>query len=176
MVTWLLLASGCNREIPILVNDWCAPETSAVITEVIDGDTIRVDSGETIRLLGIDAPELFHDGMSECSSEDSLTCCYGTDSSAWLTELIPQGTHVTLAFDLECEDIYERTLAYIRVPANEDTGENEVFINEEAIQAGYARLFDEDIGLARDIRYFNRFQDAQTSSQANGNGLWGACY
>lgn len=29
----------------------------AVVVAVIDGDTVRIDTGETVRLLGIDAPE-----------------------------------------------------------------------------------------------------------------------
>ncbi|MEE2750184.1 MAG: thermonuclease family protein [Myxococcota bacterium] len=176
MSYWLLLLSACNREIPILVNDWCAPDTTATVTEVVDGDTIRIDSGETVRLLGIDAPELFHDGMSECTSEDSFICCYGADADDWLTELLPAGTVVKLGFDLECEDIYNRTLAYVWLPETDDTGSSDLFLNEEALRSGYARLFDEDIGLARDIRYYERFQDAQTTSQSNGSGLWSACY
>ncbi len=176
MSLWLLILSACNREIPILVNDWCADERGATVLEIIDGDTIKVDQGETLRLLGIDAPEIYYEGSSECTSQESPACCNGVEAEDWLKDLLPVGTGVRLSFDLECEDTYARTLAYVWLPSTQDTGGAEVFINEQAIDAGMSRLFDEDIGSALDIRYYERFQAAQTDAQGRGAGLWGACY
>ena len=175
MIVFALL-SACDRKIPILVNDWCADERSATILDVIDGDTVTVDSGETLRLLGIDSPEIFYEGSTECTSQDALVCCNGLDAEVWLAELLPEGTTVRLTFDLECEDTYGRTLAYLWLPTPGDTGDEELFINEHAITEGMARLFDEDIGKALDIRYYEQFQSAQTSAQSRAAGLWSACY
>jgi micrococcal nuclease len=172
----LLLLSACNREIPILVNDWCADERDATILEIVDGDTVKVDNGETLRLLGIDAPEIYYTGSSDCTSQEASACCNGVEAEDWLQDLLPLGTRVRLSFDLECEDTYSRTLAYVWLPSTEDTGASEIFINELTIVEGMSRLFDQDIGSALDIRYYNRFQAAQTNAQGQGAGLWGACY
>ncbi len=171
----LFLLSACNREIPILVNDWCAEEREATILEVVDGDTIKVDNGETLRLLGIDAPEIYYEGSSDCTTQESPACCNGVEAEDWLKDLLPVGTSVRLSFDLECEDIYSRTLAYVWLPSSGDTGAGEIFINELAIDEGMSRLFDDDIGSALDIRYYERFQTAQTDAQGRAAGLWGAC-
>ena len=33
----------------------------------------------------------------------------------------------------------------------------------------------QDVGQAREIRYYTRFQEAQARAQANQKGLWGEC-
>ena len=172
----LLLLSACNREIPIVVNGWCADERDATILEIVDGDTVKVDNGETLRLLGIDAPEIYYEGSSYCTDQESPACCNGVEAEDWLKALLPVGTPVRLSFDLDCEDIYSRTLAYVWLDSSGDTGEQDLLINEQAIDEGMSRLFDEDIGSALDIRYYERFQTAQTDAQGRAAGLWGACY
>ena len=172
----LLLLSACNREIEILGDDWCADERDATILEIVDGDTIKVDNGETLRLLGIDAPEIYYEGSSYCTNQEAPACCNGVEAEDWLKALLPEGTSVRLSFDLECEDTYSRTLAYVWLDSSGDTGEQDLLVNELAIDEGMSRLFDEDIGSALDIRYYDRFQAAQTDAQGQGAGLWGACY
>jgi micrococcal nuclease len=171
----LLLLSACDREILILVNDWCADEREATILEVVDGDTVKVDNGETLRLLGIDAPEIYYTGSSYCTNQESPACCHGVEAEDWLKDLLPVGTRVRLSFDLDCEDIYSRTLAYVWLPSSGDTGGQDLLVNELAIDEGMSRLFDQDIGSALDIRYYDRFQTAQTNAQGRAAGLWGAC-
>lgn len=171
----LMLAACGNREVPILVNAWCDTPREEKVLAITDGDTITLKSGEEIRLLGVDAPELYYSGHSECSSEEHSTCCYGEDASEALEDLIPPGSTVRLEFDLACEGVYERTLAYLfTVP--EDEEESEVFLNEWLLEEGFARVYDQDVGQARDIRYFERFQDAQALAQTGEKGLWGACF
>ena len=42
--------------------DYILQGDTVYCTAVIDGDTIRLDNGETVRLIGIDAPELSQPG------------------------------------------------------------------------------------------------------------------
>ena len=171
----LTLAACGNREVPILVNAWCDTPREEKVLAITDGDTLTLSSGEEVRLLGVDAPELYYAGHSECSSEEHSTCCYGDEAGAELEDLVPPGSTVRLEFDLACQGIYDRTLAYLfTVP--EDEEEPEVFLNEWLLEEGFARVYDEDVGQARDIRYFERFQNAQVKAQTGEKGLWGACF
>jgi micrococcal nuclease len=172
----LLMLTSCNRyDIPILVNDWCDSPREETVAAVVDGDTIDLDGGERVRLLGVDAPEVYYEGHDDCSSQESMDCCYGLDSEDWLMEAIPAGTKVRLEFDLDCYGIYDRTLAYIWI-VDEENPEAEIFINEELLKDGYARVYDSDVEQAQDIRYLDSFRESQLLAQSNNAGLWGECY
>jgi len=179
----LLLAACCPpgsgdscREIPIVVNAWCDNARESKVLEIVDGDTLTMEDGESVRILGIDAPEKYYEGHSECSSDESATCCYGEEAGAELESIAPPGTTVRMEFDLECKGVYERTLAYLFVVNEEgEEGEEELFINQWLIEEGFARVYSSDVGQAREIRYYSRFQEAQSRSQANQKGLWGEC-
>jgi endonuclease YncB( thermonuclease family) len=47
-------------------------EDTLICTAVIDGDTFRLETGDTVRLIGIDAPELSQPGGE--MSREYLTC------------------------------------------------------------------------------------------------------
>jgi micrococcal nuclease len=83
--------------------------------EVIDGDTFRLETGETVRLIGIDAPELSQPG--------------GVLSREYLAHLIC-GKRVTLERGTEDRDKYNRLLRFVYI--------NDLCINEEMIRQGYA--------------------------------------
>ncbi len=79
----------------------CGPARAEVV-RVLDGDTLELRSGEQIRHLLIDAPELAHDE------------CYATQALARHRELV-LGRTVELGYEEECEDRYERRLAFVVV-------------------------------------------------------------
>lgn len=98
----LALVSACAAEEP------GPPPPQALVVDIIDGDTVVVRSGrvtEPVRLIGIDTPEVAHHGQP---GE-----CFGGEAAARLAELIPVGTTVRLARDVEARDIYGRLLAYV---------------------------------------------------------------
>ena len=84
-------------------------------TAVIDGDTIRLEDGETVRLIGIDAPELSQPG--------------GEMSRQYLAYLI-LGQKITLDEGYEDRDKYNRLLRFVYI--------GNVCVNEEMIRQGYA--------------------------------------
>ena len=84
-------------------------------TSVIDGDTIRLDTGETVRLSGIDAPELSQPG--------------GELSRQYLAHLV-LGRRITLDKGYEDRDKYNRLLRFVYI--------DNVCVNEEMIRQGYA--------------------------------------
>lgn len=75
-------------------------EPTYVVTHVVDGDTIDLDSGDSVRLVGIDTPE-----RGECG--------FGPAQSA-LKRLV-LGKEVTLVASDEDADKYGRLLRYVEV-------------------------------------------------------------
>jgi micrococcal nuclease len=84
---------------------------------VLDGDTIELNNGETVRLIGIDAPELSEPGGDV--ARDYLSC-------------LVLGKELVLVTRGEDKDAYDRLLRYVYV----DT----VCINEEMVKNGYSEV------------------------------------
>lgn len=133
------------------------PSDVRTVERVVDGDTIIVNPNERIRLIGIDAPESV--------APNRPVDCMGREASQFLKEFLPKGTEVRLAIDVESQDRYGRTLAYVWVVRTA------VFVNAELVRRGFAQPLtippniahaDEIANLAREARQANR-------------GLWGAC-
>ena len=77
------------------------------VTRVVDGDTIevspQVESTTDVRLIGVVTPEVFG-GVEPC----------GPEASDFTTEQL-EGQEVTLEFDEDRVDPYDRALAYVWV-------------------------------------------------------------
>lgn len=76
------------------------PADTFLVTRVVDGDTLELGNGETVRLVGIDTPE-----VGECGFERS---------AARLGELV-LGEQVRLGTSDEDRDRYDRLLRYVDV-------------------------------------------------------------
>ena len=130
----------------------CGPST-AVVARVIDGDTVELDSGERVRYLMIDTPE----------STNGATDCYGQESSDFNRNLV-EGKEIELTYDVDCEDRYDRLLAYVSVGGRE--------VNSLMVERGLACvLIIPPNGSERQ----SEFEAAEMRAQANLLGLWGAC-
>jgi micrococcal nuclease len=85
-----------------------ASTDEAVVTKLVDGDTIDVRIGgrvERIRLLNVDTPETV--------DPDRAVQCLGPEASAFLAARVPVGTQIRLEYDVERTDRYGRTLAAV---------------------------------------------------------------
>lgn len=77
----------------------------AVSAAVIDGDTLALNDGRRVRLLGINTPEIGRDGKaSEPLAEDARKL---------LQALAGPGTDLRLRLDVERYDRYDRLLAHV---------------------------------------------------------------
>jgi micrococcal nuclease len=79
------------------------------VKRVIDGDTIMLESGERVRLIGVNTPETVH--------PKKAVEAFGKEASAF-TKRTVEGKLVRLEFDplaggREQKDRYKRTLAYV---------------------------------------------------------------
>lgn len=71
-----------------------------VVTHVVDGDTVDLDNGETVRLVGIDTPE-----RGECGYDEARSA---------LVDLV-EGRRITLGASDEDRDRYGRLLRYVDI-------------------------------------------------------------
>ena len=130
----------------------CGP-TTAVVSRVIDGDTVELEDGTRVRYLMIDTPE------STNGSDD----CFGVEATE-LNRMLVEGQEVTLRYDAECTDPYDRLLAYIEVNGRE--------INTLMIERGAACVLH--IPPNGEDRV-DEFEALEAEARAAMVGVWGAC-
>jgi micrococcal nuclease len=121
----------------------CAPTDR--VTEVIDGDTFKTAGGATVRLLGINAPEMTEPG--------------GDIAKDMLRGFI-QGKQVRLESDVTDQDDYERVLRYVYTEGT--------FVNAEMVRLGYAeaRFYPPDTAKRSEIEGLEKI------AVRNRCGLW----
>jgi micrococcal nuclease len=135
------------------------------VTHVVDGDTIDVElpDGEedTVRYIGIDTPETVKpDAPVEC----------GGPKAHHVNERLVGGRTVTLRFDREVRDDYDRLLAYVYVPGG-GAGDRPLFVNAELIRRGLART----LTIVPNDSFAALFDRLAARAGSAGRGLWGRC-
>lgn len=100
-----------------------SPASAERIARVVDGDTIVTASGEKVRLMGFDTPEI----RGKCPRERELA----RQATALLRRLAGSG----LKLERRGRDRYRRTLAVARTPAGED-------VAAALIRAGLAHPYE----------------------------------
>jgi micrococcal nuclease len=125
------------------------------VKAVFDGDTILLDSGDKVRYLGIDAPEVAHEGTpAGCCGEEARET-----NRRWVLH-----QQVTLQYDRETRDQYGRLLAYVYLPDG-------TCINAALLRAGLAWVCRFGEGFGR----FQEFLSYQREALHQRKGLWGSC-
>ncbi|MEM3402672.1 MAG: thermonuclease family protein [Candidatus Hadarchaeales archaeon] len=101
-------------------------DKTGTVARVIDGDTIQLSTGEKVRFVGVNAPEI-HQEMEEG----------GPEAKSFTENLCPPGTVVYLDIDdLEPKDKYGRTLAVVYVKV----GVQWINVNAELLRRGLAEI------------------------------------
>lgn len=124
------------------------------VERVVDGDTLKLATGERIRLQGIDTPETVR--------PDYPVEPWGPEATEFTERFIAQARgEVALTFGAERLDSYGRHLAFV--------WHDEVMLNEELVRAGLARA-------RLDYRYSGtmkrRLAAAQQQAREAGLGIW----
>lgn len=121
---WLLFSAASFAQ-PVATQS-CASnrvDETAALANVIDGDTLRLKDGRSVRLIGINTTEISHDGKpSEPLAERAREI---------VQSMLGRNAMVGLRFDRERHDQYGRLLAHVYL-AN---GQN---IEEHLLKAGLA--------------------------------------
>jgi len=128
------------------------PPKSAGVIRVFDGDTLVLENGTRVRLDGIDAPEMEHEGRpAEFLAHKSR---------AALTDLT-RGQKLRLEYDVLRYDHYGRLLAYLFLPDG-------TFINAEMVRLGLAHVYPHQPNL----RYHETLLAAQREAMEAQRGVW----
>jgi len=123
----------------------------AKVSRNVDGDTIVLTSGERVRYLCIDTPEIHHPRKPLQP--------FGLEASARNAELTSSKS-VVLEYDRQRRDWYGRLLAM--------TYSSGVLVNAELLKEGYARL----MVIRPNQSCRARFALLQDQARADRSGLW----
>jgi micrococcal nuclease len=125
-----------------------------VVAKIYDGDTITLSTGERVRLLQIDTPEL------------SPAECYGEEARTALGSLLRSSGDVSLKTDpkLDKVDRYGRLLRYVYV------GKTNINLKLVEIGAATPYFYKGDKGM-----YSSQMLRAAQNAKAKSLGLWKKC-
>jgi micrococcal nuclease len=125
-----------------------------MVAHVLDGDTIVLVDGRRVRFIGIDAPEVSHEGSkAECFSQESKDA----------TQRLLAGKEVQLVKDVSDTDSYGRLLRYVYA--------GDVFVNELLVGNGFATVWS----VAPDEQHKELLAAAQVKAKELSRGLWQLC-
>lgn len=157
LIAVLFLASSCFRQAEPTANPAPVGNTAPLLEDrdrvvrVVDGDTVILEGLGRARLAGIDAPESVRPNYPVEP--------FGKEAFRYLKARLA-GESVTVEWDAERKDRYERWLVYIRL----DDGS---FVNAEMIERGMAITYSFE-----KMRYTSEFLKLEAQARAAGVGLW----
>jgi endonuclease YncB( thermonuclease family) len=144
---------------PLTVAGTANPRENATyrIDYITDGDTVALRNGQRVRLVQIDAPEVYFG-----------TECYGRAASRVTERLLPAGARVGLYAEPATDriDDYGRFLRYV-VRVNDGVNVNIALV---AVGAAAPYFYE-----GRRGEYASRLEILAKSAKAKHRGLWGAC-
>ncbi|WP_157698907.1 thermonuclease family protein [Bernardetia litoralis] len=159
-----------------LMTNFSDKAVKTTIVEVLEGDTIIVEIPKdknlqnknskslsvnaknettwTVRLIGVDTPE----------SRASLyidEAPFGKESLAYVTERLTKNKNITLVFDEQLFDKFDKYLAYVYLPSGE-------CLNATLLKEGYGWIRNH----AFDIKFEKEFEKLQEKARVKQKGVW----
>jgi micrococcal nuclease len=123
----------------------CEPSDTAMVTKVIDGDTIVIEGGYHVRYIGIDAPESDEFYYLEAKQ---------------INEGLVEGKKVRLERDISDKDSYGRLLRYVYI--------DDDFVNAEIVRQGCAWA----IAYPPDVKYQVYLEAMEKEARQSKRGVW----
>ncbi|MBN9348191.1 MAG: thermonuclease family protein [Devosia sp.] len=130
------------------------------VTEIVDGDTLLLDNGLVVRLIGIQAPKLAlgREGHSDWP---------GGDAARAALIALAYKKPVLLRYGGEQVDRHGRLLAQVSV-----TGDAPVWVQQAMLERGQARVYS----FPDNRSCLAELMSAETRARAAGLGIWGDSY
>lgn len=144
MIAVLLVAVLAVALLGMQMTGMFVAEGIVLVERVIDGDTIVIEGGERVRLLGIDTPEK---GQK-----------YSLEATRFLENKV-LNKYVKLESDVEDKDKYDRLLRWIFV--------GDDFVNLDLVKEGHAKTL-----FYADVKYRTILSEAEIGAMARGLGVW----
>jgi len=173
-----------------------AQETYTV-SRVVDGDTIILNNGERVRLIGVDTPDLRDPGRNRRNAERfgielEHYESYAQKAKDFVQELVER-EKITLVFDpinekINHRDKYGRLLAYVKIPLvpelpersipdldlainviprEETHDEMYIDLNGSIVRSGHGLVY-----RRFDFKYKDEFLELEQEAKENRRGLW----
>ncbi|WP_018130187.1 thermonuclease family protein [Effusibacillus pohliae] len=132
----------------------------ATVTHVADGDTVEVEGGEKVRLIGVNTPESVKPGVEPMPM--------GKEASDFTKSQL-QGKKVFVETDVQPKDKYGRTLAYLYLqePKTQEDVEKYMY-NAILLKEGYAQLMT----IPPNVKYVDLFTKLQMQAREAKKGIW----
>lgn len=136
-----------------------------MVVKAVDGDTLKLENGERVRLIGIDTPEVhesakLHRDARRSGKDAAAIKKLGKKSSEFVRGLV-EGKRVRLEFDVEKRDRYGRMLAYVYL-------KDGTFVNAEIVRQGYASPYT----FPPNVRHAELLREMFREARENKRGLW----
>lgn len=152
MSVWLLLAA-CAPASPFPDME---PGETGRVTRIIDGDALVLETGQSVRLVSIEAPAMYPEGGAPAPH---------AGESARRLEDMALGRRVKLFYPGLTRDRYDRALAHV---VTIDGAGPKLWLNREMIASGAAwvRLYPSTAAQGRDLL------DIERGARSERQGLW----
>lgn len=137
-------------------------QSSVKVTKVVDGDTIEVEIEEVkkkLRYIGVNTPETVDPRRA--------VQCFGKEASNENKRLV-EGKNIILEKDISETDKFGRLLRYIYLKLDDGSL---LFVNDYLVRQGFANASE----YPPDVKYSDRFREAEREARENRRGLWGSC-
>lgn len=128
--------------------------SQAQVDTVIDGDTIKLTSGQLVRLIGIDTPEINHKNIQKSEP-------LALQAKQYLIELIGKNKKINLVLDNELVDPYNRMLAHVF----NQNGDN---VQQQLVNKGYADAWV----YGQNSLFWQCYRQAELIARVNKLGIW----
>ncbi|MFA6636562.1 MAG: thermonuclease family protein [Candidatus Omnitrophota bacterium] len=148
----ILLAAGCQGEAELSENNGLYRSR-----QVIDGDTIELSSGQRVRYIGIDTPEIRKKEGEKWVYRPEV---YGVEAKNRNASLV-SGKALKLEFDVEKEDRYGRYLAYVY--------SGDAMVNSLLVREGFATVYT----FPPNVKHYKELVMDQQEAFVLRRGLWG---
>jgi len=139
--------------------------TDILVKRAVDGDTLQLETGERVRLIGIDTPEMHESNKlyrdASRTKQDISTIQELGRRAYEFTKNLVEGKRVSLEFDMEKRDRYDRLLAYVYL-------KDGTFVNAKIIEEGFASLMT----FPPNVKYADLFLKLYQEARNNRRGLW----
>jgi len=144
--------------------------TEVTVTAVVDGDTVRIEypngTGDTVRLVGVDTPEVSaendpseYEGVPDTDAGAACLDAAGRNATNFaVRELLGETVDIATDPNLDRRGYYDRLLAYVV-----DDGR---LFNYRLVTTGHARVYDSDFTRR------SSFTAAETTARESRRGLW----
>jgi len=127
------------------------------VAKVIDGDTVRLENGETLRYIGIDTPEIKIKQNGRFSYKPQPFAL----EAKKLNENLVRNKIVRIEFDVEKTDKYKRLLGYCFV--------GNTLVNAKLLEEGFAVIYT----FPPNVKYVEALVNSQENARKNAKGMWG---